>query len=225
MEIKTASYLISSPDVDKCPDVNAHEYAFIGRSNVGKSSLINMLTGRKGLAKTSQTPGKTLLINLFSINNGEWYIVDLPGYGYARRGKSQRNDIRRIIETYILHRLHLTCLFVLLDIRLKPQKIDMEFMRWLGQHQVPFTIIFTKSDKLSHSAGLKNIEAYKKDLLKEWEELPPILITSAEKKHGREELLDFIDHINHTSPLSSDESITANNDAEDQLYETNQEPT
>ncbi len=201
MEIKNAKYLISNTDVDKCPQTNVHEYAFIGRSNVGKSSLINMLTGRKGLAKTSQTPGKTLLINHFSINDGEWYIVDLPGYGYAQRGKKQRDEIRKIIESYVLNRHQLSCLFVLVDIRHKPQSIDMSFMHWLGENNVPFAIIFTKADKISKTAAEKNVSEYKKELLKEWEELPPIFITSSEKKQGREELLDFISNINSTPTL------------------------
>lgn len=196
MEIKAARYMISNADVDKCPDSAAPEYAFIGRSNVGKSSLINMLTRVKGLAKTSQTPGKTLLINHFSVNGGQWYIVDLPGYGYAARGKKQREEIDRIIKSYILGREQLSCLFVLIDIRHKPQKIDVEFLRWLGEHGVPFAIIFTKADKLSRTAALANVEEYKKELLKEWEELPPIFITSSEKRTGREELLAFIEDVN-----------------------------
>ncbi len=196
MEIKDARYVISNADVDKCPDSTAPEYAFIGRSNVGKSSLINMLTRVKGLAKTSQTPGKTLLINHFSVNGGQWYIVDLPGYGYAARGKKQREDIDRIIKSYILGREQLTCLFVLIDIRHKPQKVDMEFFRWLGEHDVPFAIIFTKADKLSGSAAIANVEAYKKELLNEWEELPPVFITSSEKRSGREDLLAFIEDVN-----------------------------
>lgn len=196
MEITDAKYLISNADVEKCPAVEAPEYAFIGRSNVGKSSLINMLTRSKGLAKTSQTPGKTLLINHFSINGGKWYIVDLPGYGYAARGKKQRQEIDRIIKHYILGRAQLTCLFVLIDIRHKPQAVDLDFMRWLGSNGVPFAIIFTKADKLSRTAAQANVEAYKKQLLEEWEELPPVFITSSEKRSGRDELLDYIDGIN-----------------------------
>lgn len=182
MEIKNSKYLISNADVNKCPDTDVPEYAFIGRSNVGKSSLINMLTRNKGLAKTSQTPGKTLLINHFCINDGDWNIVDLPGYGYAARGKKQREEIRRIIEDYILQRHQLTSLFVLLDIRHKPQAVDLEFLRWLGENGVPFAIIFTKADKLSKTAGESNVSAYKKELMKEWEELPPTFITSSEKR-------------------------------------------
>lgn len=148
MEIKNAKYLISNAKVHQCPKTDAPEYAFIGRSNVGKSSLINMLAKRKGMAKTSQTPGKTLLINHFIINDGQWYIVDLPGYGYAARGQKQRAEIRRIIEDYVLERPQLVCLFVLVDIRHEPQKIDLEFIEWLGEEQVPFAIVFTKADKL-----------------------------------------------------------------------------
>ena len=196
MEIKNSKYLISNADVNKCPDTDVPEYAFIGRSNVGKSSLINMLTRNKGLEKTSQTPGKTLLINHFCINDGDWNIVDLPGYGYAARGKKQREEIRRIIEDYILQRHQLTSLFVLLDIRHKPQAVDLEFLRWLGENGVPFAIIFTKADKLSKTAGESNVSAYKKELMKEWEELPPTFITSSEKKTGRDEVLDYIDSIN-----------------------------
>ena len=196
MEIKNSKYLISNTDVNKCPDTDVPEYAFIGRSNVGKSSLINMLTRNKGLAKTSQTPGKTLLINHFCINDGDWNIVDLPGYGYAARGKKQREEIRRIIEDYILRRHQLTSLFVLLDIRHKPQAVDLEFLRWLGENGVPFAIIFTKADKLSKTAGESTVSAYKKELMKEWEELPPTFITSSEKKTGRDEVLDYIDSIN-----------------------------
>lgn len=196
MEIKNPKFEISSPDVSKCPDVQVPEYAFIGRSNVGKSSLINMLVRRKGLAKTSQTPGKTLLINHFSINDGEWYLVDLPGYGYAQRGKAQREQLQKLIEGYVLDRHQLTNLFVLIDVRHDPQKIDMEFMDWLGEHGVPFSIIFTKADKLSNAAVERNVEAYKNELKLSWEELPQIFITSSEKPRGRDEVLDYIDSIN-----------------------------
>ncbi len=196
MEIKNPKFEISSPDVSKCPDVQVPEYAFIGRSNVGKSSLINMLVRRKGLAKTSQTPGKTLLINHFSINDGEWYLVDLPGYGYAQRGKAQREQLQKLIEGYVLDRHQLTNLFVLIDVRHDPQKIDMEFMDWLGEHGVPFSIIFTKADKLSNAAVERNVEAYKNELKLSWEELPKIFITSSEKPRGRDEVLDYIDSIN-----------------------------
>ncbi len=195
MKIKSAEFVISNTDFRKCPSGNRPEYAFIGRSNVGKSSLINMLTGRNGLAKTSSTPGKTLLINHFMINN-EWYIVDLPGYGYARRGKEQREQLRHIIQTYILGRQQMTNLFVLVDSRHEPQAVDMEFMNWCGEHNVPFSIVFTKMDKLGRDAGQRNIEAYKQQLGETWEELPPIFITSSQDGRGRDELLDYIDSIN-----------------------------
>ena len=171
------------------------EYAFIGRSNVGKSSLINMLTGRKGLAKTSSMPGKTLLINHFLIN-GSWYIVDLPGYGYAKRGKDMRDKLRRMIEGYVGQREQMTNLFVLIDSRHAPQKIDLEFMQWLGENGVPFSIVFTKMDKIGKVVGMKNVEAYKKILQQSWEELPPVFLTSSEDRRGREELLDYIDSVN-----------------------------
>ncbi|GAB6394943.1 MAG: ribosome biogenesis GTP-binding protein YihA/YsxC [Bacteroidales bacterium] len=195
MEIKSAEFVVSNTDVRKCPAGDRLEYAFIGRSNVGKSSLINMLTNRKGLALTSQTPGKTQLINHFIINN-DWYLVDLPGYGYARRGKEGRERIRRIIESYILGRSQLTNLFVLLDCRHEPQKIDLEFMEWLGRNGIPFAILFTKTDKISRGRLQENLKAYRETLLETWEELPPILCSSAEKKEGRGEILDFIDDIN-----------------------------
>lgn len=196
MDIRNAKYLISNAKVSQCPAVDAPEYAFIGRSNVGKSSLINMLTRRKGLAKTSQTPGKTLLINHFSINDGQWYIVDLPGYGYARRGMSQRNEIKRIIEDYVLERMQMVTLFVLVDVRHEPQKIDLEFMQWLGEQQVPFAIVFTKADKLGPKVVERNVEAYKKELLKQWEVLPEMFVTSAANATGRDELLDYIAYLN-----------------------------
>lgn len=196
MEIKKARYEISSPDVEHCPDTQVPEYAFIGRSNVGKSSLINMLTRSRGLAKTSQKPGKTLLINHFRINDGAFYIVDLPGYGYAARGKSQREDFRKMIESYILDRQQMTLLFVLIDIRHEPQKIDMEFFDWLGENGVPFAIVFTKADKLGPNAGAAKVEIYKKELLKKWEELPPVFVTSSEKSTGRDDILDYIEQIN-----------------------------
>lgn len=196
MNIRNAKYEVSNARVDMCPQVEVPEYAFIGRSNVGKSSLINMLTRRKGLAKTSQMPGKTLLINHFSINNGEWYIVDLPGYGYASRGKNQREEINKIIRNYIMRREQMTCLFVLLDCRHEAQKIDLEFINWLGEEGVPFAIVFTKADKLGPNAAAAKVEAYKKVLLENWEELPPIFLTSSEKGTGRDELLDYIDAIN-----------------------------
>lgn len=195
--IKSAQFVISNSDVRKCPQDNRPEYAFIGRSNVGKSSLINMLTDKKRLAMTSATPGKTLLINHFLIND-EWYLVDLPGYGYAKRSKSQSEKLQQIISGYILGREQMTCLFVLIDCRHEPQKIDLEFIEWLGENGIPFSIIFTKADKLTRTALANNIAAYKKRLLEEWEELPPIFITSAESKTGREELLQYINEINST---------------------------
>jgi GTP-binding protein len=195
MEIKSAEFVISNTDVKKCPDNGLPEYAFIGRSNVGKSSLINMLTNRKGLAMTSSKPGKTLLINHFIINDN-WYLVDLPGYGYATAGKSMREKLKSIIESYILYREELTCLFVLIDCRHDPQPIDIEFMEWLGENGIPFSIIFTKIDKLSKSKLSENLKAYRDKLFETWEELPPIFITSSEKGQGREELLGYIDEIN-----------------------------
>ena len=195
MEIKNAQFVISNTDVNKCPDTGLPEYAFIGRSNVGKSSLINMLTNRKGLADTSSMPGKTQLINHFIINE-EWYLVDLPGYGYAQRGKEGREKIRRIIDTYIMDREQMTCLFVLIDCRHEPQKLDMEFMQWLGENGVPFCMVFTKIDKLGPVRLKENIAAYKERMMETWEELPPIFETSSEKKVGRTELLDYIEMIN-----------------------------
>lgn len=197
MKIRNAQYDVSNSKVEKCPDINVPEYAFIGRSNVGKSSLINMLTSRKSLAKTSQKPGKTLLINHFKINDGEWYIVDLPGYGYASRGMQQRNEISRIIKDYISKREQMTNLFVLIDSRHSPQKIDLDFINWLGESGTPFSIIFTKADKLGSNAILTKVDEYKKVLSKEWEELPPIFITSSEKGTGRDEVLQYIEDINN----------------------------
>ncbi|MFV0272576.1 MAG: ribosome biogenesis GTP-binding protein YihA/YsxC [Macellibacteroides fermentans] len=194
MEIKSAEFVVSNTDVKKCPEGNKPEYAFIGRSNVGKSSLINMITGKKGLAMTSSKPGKTQLINHFIINDS-WYLVDLPGYGYAQRGKEGRENIRIIIEDYILEREQLTNLFVLLDCRLEAQKIDLEFMEWLGENGIPFSIVFTKIDKLGGGKLREKLNAYTKKLLESWEELPPILLTSSEKKEGKEELLNYIDEI------------------------------
>ena len=195
MHIKSAKFVISNTDVRKCPEGNLPEYAFIGRSNVGKSSLINMLTNHKGLAMTSATPGKTLLINHFLINE-EWYLVDLPGYGFAQRGMAQRDQLRHIIENYILEREQLVCLFVLIDCRHPAQKIDLEFMEWLGENEVPFTIIFTKTDKIGRVRLKENIKAYQEAMLGTWEELPPMLCSSSENKEGREEILDFIEEIN-----------------------------
>ena len=217
MEIRNAKYEISNANVAKCPAHGKPEYAFIGRSNVGKSSLINMLTRKKGLAKTSQTPGKTLLINHFSINDGKWYIVDLPGYGYAARGQKQREEIRRIIESYILGREEMSCLFVLIDIRHKPQKIDMEFITWLGENGVPFAIVFTKADKISKTAAEASVAAFRKELKKSWEELPEMIITSSEKGTGREELLNYIDSINKRCAEQEREEASGDNDGNKEL--------
>ena len=195
--IKSARFVISNTDVKKCPNDGKPEYAFIGRSNVGKSSLINMLTGRSKLAMTSATPGKTLLINHFIVND-EWYLVDLPGYGYSNRSKTQNEQLERIISSYILDREAMTLLFVLIDSRHEPQKIDLEFFQWLGENGVPFSIIFTKADKLTKIALAANVAVYKKRLLEDWEELPPVFITSSETALGRDEVLQYINDINAT---------------------------
>ena len=197
MEIKQAAFVISAPMVSMCPKDTKPEYAFIGRSNVGKSSLINMLCRHKGLAKTSQTPGKTLLINHFIVNK-EWYVVDLPGYGFAKRSKSEVQKLDQMIRGYILGREQLVNTFVLVDIRLEPQAIDLEFMNWLGLSGVPFSIVFTKADKLSTQKVAQNVETYRQKLLETWEEMPPYFVTSAEKGQGRDELLQYIDDINKT---------------------------
>ena len=197
MVIKSAEFVISNSRVEKCPTTGLPEYAFIGRSNVGKSSLINMLTARKGLAMTSQKPGKTQLINHFIINDA-WYLVDLPGYGYARLGRDSRDSLRRMIEDYVLERKELVLLFVLLDCRHDPQKIDLEFIQWLGEEGVPFALVFTKADKLSKGRLAANVESYKAKLREEWEELPPIFVTSSEERMGRDELLGYIEEINTT---------------------------
>ena len=195
MEIKSAEFVISNTKVELCPKGDLPEYAFIGRSNVGKSSLINMLTKRNKLAMTSATPGKTLLINHFLINK-DWHLVDLPGYGYAARGKKQVEKIQKIIEDYILEREQLINLFVLIDIRHEAQKIDLEFIEWLGENGIPFSIIFTKADKLSAGKVKANAMAYMDELSKQWEELPPYFISSSESKMGREEILNYIESIN-----------------------------
>ena len=195
MEIKSAEFIISNTDINKCPQHSMPEYAFIGRSNVGKSSLINMLTGRKGLAMTSATPGKTLLINHFLINK-EWYLVYLPGYGYAKRGKSPQEQLTRIINSYILERPQLTSLFVLIDSRHEPQKIDLEFIEWLGENAVPFGIIFTKADKLGRGRLTENVTLFLDTLKEQWEELPPHFITSSLDRSGRDEVLNYISTIN-----------------------------
>lgn len=192
MKISSAEYKCSSTGVDKCPKSSEPEFAFIGRSNVGKSSLINMLTGRRRLALTSQMPGKTLLINHFLIN-GKWWLVDLPGYGYAQRGKEVMERLSRLIRGYVLGREQLTCLFVLVDIRLEPQKKDLDFIHFLGEERVPFALVFTKSDKLSRQACAAHVHAYEVVLKEEWEELPQRFLTSSQTGEGREALLDFID--------------------------------
>ncbi|MCH3980437.1 MAG: ribosome biogenesis GTP-binding protein YihA/YsxC [Prevotella sp.] len=195
MDIKKSEFCISSPTVSKCPKDNKPEYAFIGRSNVGKSSLINMLCNHKGLAKTSSTPGKTLLINHFIVNNS-WYLVDLPGYGFAKRSKSVQQKLEQMISGYILQREQLVNVFVLIDIRHDPQLIDREFIDWLGESNIPFSIVFTKADKLGPVKARQNATAWMEKLKDRWETLPPYFITSAEKKTGREEVLDYIDQIN-----------------------------
>jgi len=197
MDIKKSEFVVSSPTVGKCPADNKPEYAFIGRSNVGKSSLINMLCNHKGLAKTSATPGKTLLINHFIINN-EWYLVDLPGYGFAKRSKTVQKKLEQMISSYILQRKQLVNVFVLIDVRHEQQKIDREFVDWLGESNVPFTIVFTKADKLTPGKAKQNAAQWLDRLKDRWETLPPYYITSSEKKQGREELLNYIEEINNT---------------------------
>jgi ribosome biogenesis GTP-binding protein ysxC len=197
MEIKKSAFVVSAPTVSKCPNDDKIEYAFIGRSNVGKSSLINMLCNHKGLAKTSATPGKTLLINHFIIND-EWYLVDLPGYGYAKRSKTVQQKLEQMISGYILQRKQLVNVFVLIDVRHDPQKIDREFIDWLGESGVPFAIIFTKADKLGPGKAKMNAQQWMNTLKDRWETLPPYFITSSEKKLGRDAVLDYIDTINHT---------------------------
>lgn len=194
MDIKKAEFTISSAKLSQCPKDDKAELAFIGRSNVGKSSLINMLTEHKGLAKTSATPGKTLLINHFKINDS-WYIVDLPGYGFAKRSKKVQDELTKMITSYILYREQLLNVFLLIDIRHDPQKIDIEFMEWLGENGVPFSIVFTKADKLTAGKAKANVNKYLHSLLDTWEELPPHFVTSAEKRIGRDELLDYIEKI------------------------------
>ena len=195
MEINKSEFVISAPHVSACPSDNKPEYAFIGRSNVGKSSLINMLCNHKGLAKTSSTPGKTLLINYFIINN-DWYIIDLPGYGFAKRSQRVQQQIDQMIRGYILQREQMVNLFVLIDSRLAPQKIDREFVDWLGISGIPFAIVFTKADKLSKSKAQENAKQWMNQLKDTWEELPPFFITSSENKMGREEVLSYIEQIN-----------------------------
>lgn len=195
MLIKSAKFIKSSPRADMCPKSSEPEYAFIGRSNVGKSSLINMLTGHGKLAMTSSTPGKTLLINHFLINE-EWFLVDLPGYGYAQRGKKEMEKLKNLINYYILEREQLTCLFLLIDIRHEPQKKDLEFLNFLGENNVPFAIVFTKADKLPKTKVTRQVNDYLKQLHGTWEELPPHFITSAATTLGREDILNYIDSIN-----------------------------
>lgn len=195
MIINNARFITSSPDAAHCPREHRHEYAFIGRSNVGKSSLINMLTGRKSLAMTSSTPGKTMTINYFLIND-DWFLVDLPGYGYAQRSKESRLVLEKMIKGYILNRRELINLFVLVDGRHKPQRNDLEFMQWLGENEVPFSIVFTKLDKLTSNAAKKATAAYCAELLEQWEALPPVFKTSSEDGRGRLELLDYIEELN-----------------------------
>ena len=194
MQIKSAEFTISNTEVSKCPLDGKPEFAFIGRSNVGKSSLINMLTSKKGLAKTSGTPGKTQLINHFLINE-HWYLVDLPGYGYAKVSRTQRSSFERFIADFLTKRETLFNIFVLLDARLEPQTIDIEFMNWCGQKGLPFSMVFTKIDKLSSTALQKNLAKYKKEMLKHWAELPPVFTTSAESGFGKEPLLNYIEQI------------------------------
>ena len=197
MDITQAKFVLSSPNLGKCPTDQRIEDAFIGRSNVGKSSLINMLCNHQGLAKTSSTPGKTLLINHFLINN-DWYLVDLPGYGYAKRSKKVQEEIQKLITTYLLHREQLVNVFVLIDVRHEQQKIDREFIDWLGLNEIPFTIVFTKADKLGTVKAKMNVDKWMGQLKDVWEELPKYFITSSEKKTGRQELLDYIDEINQS---------------------------
>ena len=195
MIIKSAKFISSYPSVTKIPAHGKPEFAFIGRSNVGKSSLINMLTGRKSLAMTSATPGKTMLINHFMVND-EWYLVDLPGYGYAQRGKEARDKLKRMIDGYVTGSQALVNLFLLIDSRHKPQKIDLEFINFLGENGVPFSIVFTKLDKLTSTAAKKATEVYLAALLERWEELPPVFRTSSQDRRGREAILDYIEEMN-----------------------------
>ena len=196
MKIKSAEFIISNTDVSKCPKENLPEYAFIGRSNVGKSSLINMLVGHKKLAKTSGRPGKTQLINHFKINE-EWFLVDLPGYGYAQVSKTKRKTFQKFITDYFFKRKQLVCTFLLVDCRHEPQKIDLEFMQFLGENEIPFCIVFTKSDKLNSSKINKNLQIYRQKMLQSgWESMPQSFVSSATEKSGRDELLNYIDDVN-----------------------------
>ena len=197
MEIKQATFVVSNTQVAKCPTHKLPEYAFIGRSNVGKSSLINMLTNHKGLAKTSSKPGKTQLINHFLINK-EWYLVDLPGYGYAKVSKQSKKTFQQFITDYFKKRRELVCAFVFVDIRHEPQKIDLEFMQWLGENAIPFAIVFTKADKLTEKQIQEHVASYSEILLQQWEEMPPYFITSSENRMGKEDLLSYIETINQS---------------------------
>lgn len=197
MDITSAEFVVSNSRADMCPQTHLLEYAFIGRSNVGKSSLINMLTKNPKLAMTSATPGKTLLINHFLINK-EWYLVDLPGYGYAQRGKKMMEKIQKLIEYYVLERKQMTCLFVLIDSRLEPQRIDLEFIEWLGENGIPFALIFTKADKQSVGKTKASVNRFLDTLKEQWEELPPHFISSSENKTGRQEILDYIEQVNRS---------------------------
>ncbi|MBQ8761087.1 MAG: YihA family ribosome biogenesis GTP-binding protein [Bacteroidales bacterium] len=195
MIIRKAAFLQSNTKIDKLPSANKPEYAFIGRSNVGKSSLINMLTNKKQLAKTSSTPGKTITINHFIIND-EWYLVDLPGYGFAQRSKKDRESWKVMLDDYIKNRKNLICMFVLVDSRIEPQKIDLEFINHLGELQMPFNIIFTKVDKIKEAELQRNLQAYKDRLAEEWEEIPQIIVTSSEKEIGKDDVLNLIEGYN-----------------------------
>lgn len=197
MDITSAEFVVSNSRADMCPQTHLPEYAFIGRSNVGKSSLINMLTKNPKLAMTSATPGKTLLINHFLINK-EWYLVDLPGYGYAQRGKKMMEKIQKLIEYYVLEREQMTCLFVLIDSRLEPQRIDLEFIEWLGENGIPFALIFTKADKQSVGKTKASVNRFLDTLKEQWEELPPHFISSSENKTGRQGILDYIEQVNRS---------------------------
>ncbi len=202
MQIKSAEFLMSNSDVAKCPKDLLPEYAFIGRSNVGKSSLINMLMMRKNLAKTSGRPGKTQLINHFLVNKN-WYLVDLPGYGYARVSKSSKKVFQKFITNYFEKREQMVLAFVLVDCRHEPQPIDMEFMQWMGESGIPFNIIFTKADKLKPKALERNIKSYREKMLETWEEMPPYFITSASDSTGRDDVLNYIDELNSSIPNSA----------------------
>lgn len=197
MDITSAEFVVSNSRADMCPQTHLPEYAFIGRSNVGKSSLINMLTKNPKLAMTSATPGKTLLINHFLINK-EWYLVDLPGYGYAQRGKKMMEKIQKLIEYYVPERKQMTCLFVLIDSRLEPQRIDLEFIEWLGENGIPFALIFTKADKQSVGKTKASVNRFLNTLKEQWEELPPHFISSSENKTGRQEILNYIEQVNRS---------------------------